>query len=123
MKIGDICQVISQPKTLNVCILGEFGFINDMNGDYASVETLRIDGSVKGCGSVPIVCLKKVEDPAWLKAKELHDEHYNKILQEGLDRSRRWQAKLEEVAEKNSLSKEKVELIYNELNNFSQYMR
>ncbi len=115
MKIGDICRVVSQPPNMIVTIVGKVGFISEIKDDYVSFESLRIDGSIDGAGAIPLSCLKIENDPVWLHAKELRDQYMAKILEEGLERGRRWRSKLLEVAEKYSLTVKQVEDLYQEL--------
>jgi predicted RNA-binding protein with RPS1 domain len=115
MKIGDICRVVSQPPNMIVTIVGKVGFISEIKDNYVSFESLKIDGSIDGAGTIPLSCLRAESDPVWLHAKELRDQYIAKILEEGLERGRRWQSKLLEVAEKYSLTVKQVEDLYQEL--------
>lgn len=115
MKVGDICRVVSQPPDMIVTIVGKIGFIDEINDEYASFEALRRDGSIDGAGAVPLSCLRVETDPVWIHAKALRDQYLAEILKEGLERTRRWQLKLTEVAEKYSLTVKQVEDLYQEL--------
>lgn len=123
IQVGDICRIVQQPFNQIVKLVGDVGFIEETLGDYANIQTLKLDGSLAGAGSVPLSCLQKETDPRWLKAKELRDQKFDQLMTEGLERGKRWQNKLAEVAQKNSLTKEQVETIYSELDKFSEYMR
>lgn len=123
LKVGDVCRVFRQPSDTTVRVVGEVGFISEILEEYASITTLRLDGSMAGAESIPISCLKKETDIRWKKAKELRDQQFNQLMEEGLERGRRWQNKLAEVALKNFLTKEQVEVLYSELRDFSEYMR
>lgn len=123
LKSGDLCRIIQQPSNQIVRLVGNVGFIEEVLDDYANIQTLKLDGSIAGVGSVPLCCLQQENDPQWVKAKELRDQQFNQLMIEGLERGKRWQTKLTEVAEKNSLTKKQVEAIYSELNSFHEYMR
>lgn len=123
IQVGDVCRIVQQPTNQIVRLVGDVGFIEEILGEYANIQTLKLDGSIAGAGSVPLSCLQKETDPRWLKAKELRDQYMDKLMAEGLERGKRWQNKLSEVAEKNSLTKEQVETIYSELSSFAEYMR
>lgn len=123
IQVGDVCRIVQQPTNQIVRLVGDVGFIEEILGEYVNIQTLKLDGSIAGAGSVPLSCLQKETDPRWLKAKELRDQYMDKLMTEGLERGKRWQNKLSEVAEKNSLTKEQVEAIYSELNSFAEYMR
>lgn len=123
IQVNDVCRIVRQPSNQIVKLVGEVGFIEEILDDWANIQTLKLDGSIAGVGSVPLSCLEKETDPRWLKAKELRDQYLNQLMAEGLERGKCWQNKLAEVAERFSLTKEKVETIYSELRSFAEYMR
>lgn len=122
MNVGDICKVISQPHNIFVNIVGKVGFISEIKDDYVYFESLRVDGSICGSGAIQLSCLEIENDPIWLHAKSLRDQYVAKIREEGLERGRRWQSKLLEVAEKYSMTVKQVEDLYQELASYQYYM-
>lgn len=122
IKVGDVCRITIQPKDLMVKILGEVGFVSEICGeknDHARFESLKLDGSSGGAGTIPLSCLQKIDDVEWINAKAIRDEKYDKIYQECMERTRRYQVLLEEVALKYSITTKQVEEIYQELITFN----
>ncbi len=51
-------------------IKGEFAYIQEIQGDYAYIETLHLNSDLGGFGTVPLSCLKICTDPKWIAAKD-----------------------------------------------------
>lgn len=123
MKTGDICRIVRQSPKQSVQLVGEVALIQEILEEYASIETLRIDGSVAGAGCVPLDCLELETNSQWLQAKEKRDQYLSKISEEATIRTNRWIAKLEEVANKHNITIEQVKEIRQELTSFIDDLR
>ena len=73
MKARDLVRVARQPADLKIRILGEVGYISEIRDGWVLITLLHEDGSLKGCGGVPLDCLDPVTDPAWLAVMAKYD--------------------------------------------------
>jgi hypothetical protein len=123
--VGDLVKVVKQPHNQHVHLVGEVGFIDEIEdckeGDvpYAQIQTLRLvrpsfaggHSSPGGCGSVPLDCLEPETQQCWIEAKQKYDEHIEKVRAEGIAFSRHVNEGIAKIAEKHGLSVEQVEAI------------
>ncbi len=118
MKEQDIVRVIKQPKNQIVQLIGEVGFITELNDKYpehANIETLKLNDDCGGCGTVPLDCLEIVDDPKWIEAKKKSDEKKAKSLAESIAYSDRYKKRIANIAKKFGLSVKTIRDIQQEL--------
>jgi len=113
--VGDIVRVTRQPVGLLPRIVGEVGYIEGMTDTYASFNGLKLDGSISGCGSIPLDCLEPETSTQWKLAKETRYANQARDLSKGLERGERIRSGIAEVAAKHGLSVGTVEVIYQEV--------
>ena len=116
---GDIVRIVKQPPGALPYVQGEVGFIDEIRDSYAMVETIRADGSRGGGGGVPFDCLAHEPGEVWKQAKNKVDAEKACFLAGAEARTARWQALLEKVAQKHSVTVEAVKEIYKELQAFA----
>lgn len=118
---GDLVHVVKQPQNQHVHLVGEVGFIEEIEdckeGDipYAQIQTLRLDSFLGGVGAVPLNCLEPEHGQCWIDAKIKHDEHITNVRAEGEAFRRHVNDGIVKIAEKHGLSVEEVEAISSEV--------
>ena len=115
--VGDIVRVVKQPSDMYVCIVGWVGFIDSLheNGTHALISTLKVDGSVGGCGTVMLDCLAPESAPHWVEAKRLYDENLARMLEVYRARTERINARIAEIAKKHYLIVDEVVSIHEDV--------
>lgn len=118
LKINDVCKIVRQPDNQIIQLLGGVGFIEETSGEVASFYKLRLDGTLDGCGAVPLDCLELVTDPSWIEAKRVYDNNLEMQCVAARARTDRYRKHLAAVAEKHSITPEAAEAIYNAVGEF-----
>jgi hypothetical protein len=123
LAVNDIVRVTRQPKDMLSHILGEVGYITEIQdlgerGVWANIQTMRPDGRRGGGGGVPLDCLALEPGADWKRARELIEAEYARDLEECLARGRRWETLVAQVATKHGISPETAEAIHQELGAF-----
>ena len=96
-------------------IVGEVGYIDELNETHAGFNGLKIDGSISGCGGVKLDCLELETSPHWKKAKELRDAEAERSFAEGMARTERYHARMAELSAKYGISVENVKALYSDI--------
>ena len=117
--IGDIVRVVRQPDDMLPHIVGEVGYIDQMNDTHAGFNGLKLDGSMSGCGGVKLDCLELETSPHWRKAKEIRDENSARTLAEGLARGSRRDARMAELSSTYGISVEDIKALQSDLRTLS----
>jgi hypothetical protein len=120
LAVGDIVRVVKQPDSLIVHIEGEVGYITEIQGEWANIQTMRVDGARGGAGGVPLNCLVLETGEQWKHAREKIEEEDAKYQKEYEHRTAKWNAFVEQVANKYGISVETAHAIHEELGNFDQ---
>lgn len=115
MQTGDVVCVVQQPANLLPQIVGDVGYVEQVKGDYAQIQTLHLDGSLAGTGSVPIACLAPENRQEWVQAKTLHDAEKRRLRKEGQTFSDRVNAKRAELADRYGITVDAVSTILQEI--------
>ena len=112
--INDIVRIGKQPNGVLPHIAGETGFIDSFHEDgiHVGFTALRRDGSVGGCGTVPLECLVPNNEPHWVLAKQIYDETRAKNLSDAIARTERVRAGVELIAQEYKIPVEAVEDIH-----------
>jgi hypothetical protein len=116
--VEDIVRVVEQPKNQIVGLVDEVGYIEEIQGEYANIQTMYPDGRRSGCGSVPLKCLAPEPGEQWKRAKEKIEAADAKYLAEAEAYSARWNDNLAKVAAKYRVSVETARAIHEELASF-----
>jgi hypothetical protein len=122
IKVGDLVKVIKQPKSMLVDILGEHAYIEEIQiydlATYALINTLRPNGDIGGCGSVPIDCLEISADPEYSNAQDIRMKYLMQLHKEAIERTNKYNDLLDSLSKKYSISKNDIEDIHKELSSF-----
>ena len=123
LHVGDIVCVVRQPRNQFASIEGERGFIEEIKGEYANIQTLHLDGTTAGCGSVPLNCLKLDLDPRWHQAKLKHEMRLSQYLEQMQAWSKRWENEVARVAKLYGVSDDVALKIYQDLDRWQDQQR
>jgi hypothetical protein len=115
IKIGSIVRVVKQPPSLHVQIQNEVAVVKEILEDWASIETLRLDGIGGGCGSVPLSALELETNPMWIEIKSKREREVEKYQTEILAYSARYNMVIKELAIKHNISYDSLVAISNDL--------
>jgi hypothetical protein len=122
VKEGDIVRVVKPRPRMGgvfIDILNEMGWIEEIQEldgvAWAQIQTLKLDDGCGGCGGVPLDCLALEPAPEWHAAKARRDARFEKDRQEGLERTRRWNAHVAAVADKHGVSPDVAKKIHADL--------
>ena len=115
IKIGSIVRVVKQPPSLHVQIQNEVAVVKEILEDWASIETLKLDGSGGGCGSVPLSGLELETNPMWIEIKSKREREVEKYQTEILAYSARYNMAIKELAIKHNISYDSLVAISNDL--------
>lgn len=115
MKVGDIVRIVTQPGNQWTHLVDEVGYIEEIAGPFASIETFTTDGRGAGMGTVPLICLKSETGAIWVRAKRLLDEERERYQAKVLDYDRRFKEMIAHVATKYKVTSEVAYEIYVEL--------
>jgi hypothetical protein len=101
-KVNDLVIIVRQPignhPNNHINMRGLSGYIEEINGEYAQFVELKENGC-GGMGAVPLSHLKLANDDIRLQSLKLaKDERYQKVLKENLERTKRYNDKLEAAA-------------------------
>jgi len=122
MQVGDIVRVVKQPPNQIAHIVGEVGFVNqiDSTGKFGREEwidfmALKLNGELSGCGAVPGDCVELETSPEWAEAKVKYDRLREQSLEESRAYNERFKAGVAEIAERHGLTPEVVRQIHEEV--------
>lgn len=113
--IGDLVRVARQPDDMLPRIVGEVGYIDALNETHASFNSIKLDGSMSGCGSVKLDCLEHESSPHWVKARELRKAEAERSYAESMARTERYHARITELSAKYGISVENVKALYSDI--------
>lgn len=122
MQVDDIVRVVKQPPNQIAKLVGEVGFVNeiDSTGKFAREEwidfvALKLNGDMSGCGAMPSDCLALEPAPEWAEAKRKYDAMRERMFAESQAFNERFKASIAEIAERHELTPELVRQIHEEV--------
>ncbi len=112
-----LVRVARQPENQFVGLVGEVGFVYEVQkGDLREVYTLRVDGSMGGCGSIPVSCLQDASSDAdVVRRKGLYDVERAAYLTTTVERSAKIRAGLSALALKYLLPVDIIRQLHSEV--------
>lgn len=115
MKENDIVRIITQPPNQMVDLVDEVGFIEEINNGTAVIQALNIDGSLSGCGAIPLECLAVESDSKWQEAYNLYQKKFAQNISIGETNQKDIDNLLNEVGKKYNLTGDQIWKIYSEV--------
>ncbi len=119
MKINDVIKVAIQPRNQSTSLSGERGYIEEISGDFATIQTLSVTGRGTGCGTVPLNCLELETSQIWRDAKTLYDAGRVRFEAEILAWQKQRADKVAQVAKAHGITPAQALEIYAALRNNS----
>lgn len=108
MKINDIVRIFKKPGGMNADVVGQVGYIEEIQEGYAMFQGLTLDGRSSGSGGIPVVCLVLETSKEWKNAYDVYTAKINKNIKNAETISSCVNEMLEEIGKKYNLTGQQI---------------